>query len=292
MPQFRAPRGTRDLLPAERAAFARLEGDRPRAGRPVRLPARWTRRSSRRARSSSAASARPPTSWRRSSSAWRRRAARRATGGRCGRRRPPASCRAYLQHGMQALPQPVRDQPVRPDVPLRPATGGPLPRVLAVGRRGHRRPRSGGRRGADRARPALLRHEWRGRRGRPPQFDRRRPVPPGVSRATARLLRGACQRPRPSRGGTTEGQPAAAPRFEGSRPGGAHRRRAAPGRPPVRAVRRPSRGRAGAPRGARHRAPPGADARARARLLHPHRLRVLPPGRHGPAAGPGRRRPL
>ncbi|HTS14113.1 MAG TPA: ATP phosphoribosyltransferase regulatory subunit, partial [Candidatus Sulfotelmatobacter sp.] len=26
MPQFRAPRGTRDLLPAERAAFARLEG--------------------------------------------------------------------------------------------------------------------------------------------------------------------------------------------------------------------------------------------------------------------------
>ena len=44
--------------------------------------------------------------------------------------------RAYVQHGMQTLPQPVKLTLVGPDVPLRPAAGRPIPPVLAVRRRG------------------------------------------------------------------------------------------------------------------------------------------------------------
>ena len=56
--------------------------------------------------------------------------------------RPEATAgivRAYVQHGMQTWPQPVRLQTDGADVPLRPAPGWPLPAVLAVRRRGHRR---------------------------------------------------------------------------------------------------------------------------------------------------------
>ena len=39
MPTFRAPRGTRDLLPEERAVFDRLDADRDGPHQPLRLPA-------------------------------------------------------------------------------------------------------------------------------------------------------------------------------------------------------------------------------------------------------------
>ena len=68
MPTFRAPRGTRDLLPAERATFARLERIAARPRRRATATARSRRRCSSRPRSSSAASARSPTSSRRSCS--------------------------------------------------------------------------------------------------------------------------------------------------------------------------------------------------------------------------------
>ena len=77
-----------------------------------------------------------------------------------------------------------------------------------------------------------------------------------------------------------------------TRHGGAQRQRAAHHRPPVRRVRRALRRRAGPSRRGRDRVPDRAHARARPRLLHADRVRVLPPRRRRPAVGPGRRRPL
>ena len=56
--------------------------------------------------------------------------------------------RAYVQHGMQTLAAAGEAHADRADVPLRPAAGRPLPPVLAVRRRGDRRPGAGGRRRA------------------------------------------------------------------------------------------------------------------------------------------------
>ena len=106
MPTFRAPRGTRDLLPPERVGLARLERIAAdlaaRYGyRPIETPL------FEQAASSSAASARSPTSSRRSCSC-----SRRATedGERWALRPEPTAgiVRAYVQHGMQTWPQPVK----------------------------------------------------------------------------------------------------------------------------------------------------------------------------------------
>ena len=66
-------------------------------------------------------------------------------------------CRAYVEHGMHRDPQPVKMFTIAPDVPLRRARQGPLPRALAGLGRGdrHRRP-------VDRRRaPPALRHAAR-----------------------------------------------------------------------------------------------------------------------------------
>ena len=107
MPSFKAPRGTRDLLPAERATWTRLErtGRRPR--RALRLPRDRDPALRAEPRSSSAASATSPISSRRSSSASRRA----PTEAESWALRPEPTAgivRAYVQHGMQTLPQPVK----------------------------------------------------------------------------------------------------------------------------------------------------------------------------------------
>ena len=130
---------------------------RPAAGRDARLDApgaaapptspratataRSRRRCSSRPTSSSAASARSPTSSRRSCSG-SRRGPRRPS--RWALRPEPTAgiVRAYVQHGMQTWPQPVKLTHDRADVPLRPAAGRPLPPVLAVRHRGDRRSRA------------------------------------------------------------------------------------------------------------------------------------------------------
>ena len=92
--------------------------------------------------------------------------------------------RAYVQHGMQTWPQPVKLADDRADVPLRPTAGGPLPAVLAVRHRGDRRSWPRHRRRDHRARDALLRRCRPDRRRGAPQLDRG----PGLP---ARLRRGA-----------------------------------------------------------------------------------------------------
>ncbi|MEJ7697708.1 MAG: histidine--tRNA ligase [Candidatus Limnocylindrales bacterium] len=112
MPTFRAPRGTRDLLPGETPAWTRLErlagdlrhataigGSRPRCSRGLR--------------SSSAASAKSPTSWRRSCSG----SHPAPTSPRPWALRPEPTAgivRAYVQHGMHTWPQPVKVYEIGP----------------------------------------------------------------------------------------------------------------------------------------------------------------------------------
>ena len=142
MPKFQAPRGTRDLLPAERAVFLRLEeiarGLAARYGyQPIETPLfeRFGRVRARR----------------------RRRHRRGREGalpgpGRPGRGRARALGAATRAHGRhRARLRPARHADVaaagqadadRADVPLRPPAGRPLPAVLAVRRGGHRRCRA------------------------------------------------------------------------------------------------------------------------------------------------------
>ena len=68
--------------------------------------------------------------------------------------------RAFVQHGMHKLPLPVKLWYVAPDVPLRGAPGGALPRALAGGRRGHRQRRPAARRRGHRAARRHLPHAW------------------------------------------------------------------------------------------------------------------------------------
>ena len=75
---------------------------------------------------------------------------RRALGAPAGTdRRDRPRLRPARDADLAAAGQAHRD---RPDVPLRPPAGRPLPPVLAVRRRGHRRPGPGGRRRDHRAR--------------------------------------------------------------------------------------------------------------------------------------------
>ena len=176
-----------------------------------------------------------------------------ATRGEEGERwalRPEATAgivRAYVQHGMQALPQPVRLSLVGPmfryDRPQAgryrefwqwdvEAIGDPGPAVDAeLIELGLRFYATSGLTGVD----VHLNSIGDGA-CRPAYLERLRAY-----------FEAHADGPRAGRGGAAEGQPAATPRFEGPRPGGPHRRRPAPGRPPVRGVRRPPRIGAGPP---------------------------------------------
>ena len=96
--------------------------------------------------------------------------------------------RAYVQHGMQTLAAAGEARDGRPDVPLRPPAGRPVPPVLAVRRRGDRRSGPGGRRRDRRARAALLPRGGPRRRRGAAQLDRRRRLPAGLRRGAGRLL--------------------------------------------------------------------------------------------------------
>ena len=114
----------------------------------------------------------------------------------------------------------------RADVPLRPAAGRPLPPVLAVRRRGDRRPGPGRRRRDHRARRALLpRGRPRRRRG-PPQLDRRPGLPAGLRRGADRRTSAATRDALPAlERDRLERNVAAPARLEGPGDGGAQRRR-------------------------------------------------------------------
>ena len=236
MPTFRAPRGTRDLLPAETPTWTRLE----------RLAADLAARYGYR---------RIETPLFEQTEVFERgigevtdvvekelfRLAPRTEEAESWALRPEPTAgivRAYVQHGMQTWPQPVKLDPDRADVPLRPAAGRPLPPVLAVRRRGDRRPGPGGRRRDHRARDALLpRRRARRRRG-PAQLDRRRGLPAGLRRRADRLLRAASRGAAGARARPPRAERPAPARFEGSGDGRASTPGAPDHGPAVRGVRR------------------------------------------------------
>ena len=250
------------------------------------------RRCSSRPRSSSAASARSPTSSRRSSSG-SRRGPRKPRPGRSGRSRPPGIVRAYVQHGMQTWPQPVKLTETGPMFRYDRPQAGRYRQfwqfdIEAIGDAG-----SGHRRRDHRARRALLpRRRARRRRG-PPQLDRRRGLPAGLRRRADGVLRGpprrrcrALERDRlernvlrllDSKDPAMAALNAAAPRITDRL---------------CDAVRRALRGRPRASRRARRAVPARAGARPRPRLLHADGVRVLRHRPRGPAAGDRWRRPL
>ena len=178
------------------------------------------------------------------------------------RSRPPGIVRAYIQHGMQTLPQPVKLTTDRADVPLRPAPGRALPPVLAVRRRGDRRPRA--RRSTPRSSSSAHRfYAEVGRRRASRSWSTRsatRPAGPAYIAELTAYYRGhvadaAGDRARPARA-----QRPAAARLQGPGDDGAQRGRAADHRPAVRGLRRALRGRQGPPRRARHAVPRRAAA--------------------------------
>ena len=190
MSSIQAPRGTFDVLPADAARRAVLERHAERilgaAGyRPHRDPD-----ASRRPSCSRAGWGRPPTSSR-----------RRCTrfddgGGRSLTLRPEGTapvCRAYLEHGMHKLPQPVKlwylSSFFRAEAPQR----GPLPPVLAGRRRGDRLRRPRDRRRAD---PAAGRAARDGGRQGAAAAD----LEPGHAGDPRRVPRGADRLPARARG--------------------------------------------------------------------------------------------
>ena len=223
MPTFRAPRGTRDLLPEERAVFDRLTriatGLTTRYGyRPIETPLFEQTAVFERGIGEVTDVVEKELF----------RIAPRTEEAESWALRPEPTAgivRAYVQHGMQTLPQPVKLDDDRADVPLRPPAGGPLPPVLAVRRRGDRGPGTGGRRRDHRARaPVLHRGRRRGRRG-PRQLDRRPGLPARpTSPSLADYYRGHAERPAADRARPPGAQRPAAARLEGPGDGGAQRR--------------------------------------------------------------------
>ena len=214
MPSFKAPRGTRDILPAERATWTRLE--RTAAD----LAARYGYREI-------------ETPLFEQTEVFERgvgevtdvvekelfRIAPRTEEAESWALRPEPTAgivRAYVQHGHADLAAAGEAHAHRADVPLRPPAGRPLPPVLAVRRRGDRRSRAGRRCGARRARPALLpRRRARRRRG-PAQLDRGRGVPARLHRRAHRLLPRP-RRPAPAaRARAARAEPAPPARLEGT----------------------------------------------------------------------------
>ena len=250
MPTFRAPRGTRDLLPDEaapvRAASRAVARDlAARYGyRPIETPlfeqaAVFERgigevtdvvekelfRIAPRTEESEAWALRPePTA---------------------------GIVRAYVQHGMQTWPQPVQADDDRADVPLRPAPGRPLPPVLAVRRRGDRRSRAGDRRRDHRARPALLRARSGSRASR---SSSTRSATRPAGRPTSRRSSPSTGATRPSsrrRSATVSSATRSGCSIRRTRRWPPQRRGAADRRPPVRGLRRALRRGPGPPRRAR-----------------------------------------
>ena len=122
------PRGTFDVLPEQQPVRERIAGGRPPEASRRPATGRSTRRSSRTPTCSRAASASPPTSSRRRCSPSRTRADAALT------LRPEATasiCRAYLEHGMHKLAQPVKLWMDGPLLPPRAPAGGSLPPVHA-----------------------------------------------------------------------------------------------------------------------------------------------------------------
>ena len=145
----------------------------------------------------------------------------------------------------------------------------------------HRRSGPGGRRRDHRAGRASTREAGLDRRRGPAQLDRRRP--PAGRPTSAELAATTAST-------STELPPLERSRLERNplrlldskdRDGGAQRSRAADHRPPVRRVREHFAARARPPRRARRGVPLEPGARPRPRLLHAHRVRVLPAGREG-----------
>ena len=154
MPTFRAPRGTRDLLPTETATWTRLE----------RLAADLAARYGYR---------RIETPLFELADVFERgvgevtdivekelfRLAPRTEESEAWALRPEPTAgivRAYVQHGMQTWPQPVKLTETGPMFRYDRPQAGPLPPVLAVGHRGDRRSRAGHRCRDHRARLAVL----------------------------------------------------------------------------------------------------------------------------------------
>ena len=177
------------------------------------------------------------------------------------RSRPPGIVRAYVQHGMQTWPQPVKLTQTGPMFRYDRPQAGPLPPVLAVRRRGDRRPGSGDRRRDHRARrPVLPRGGPDGRRGAA-QLDRRPACRPAYIEALTAYYRERADDLPPHRARAPRAQPAAPARLEGPGDGRAQRRGAADHR---RTCARPCAahfdGRPGAPRrrsACRYRLEPG-----------------------------------
>ena len=103
--KFKAPRGTFDVLPEQQPVRERIEDVSPPDARGAPATGGSRPRSSRTPSCSRGASASPPTSSRSRCSPSRTRAGARSP---CGRRGPRSVCRAYLEHGMQKLAQPVK----------------------------------------------------------------------------------------------------------------------------------------------------------------------------------------
>ena len=178
-----------------RAPPARARGARRRAARRARATSRSRRPSSRTPSCSRAGWGSPPTSSRRRCSPSR---TRRAARSRCAPRPPPAICRAYVEHGMHKLPQPVKLWYWRPVLPPRGAAGRPLPPVHADRRRGARLRRPVARRRADpaaRRAPRARRHGPAAAAAVEPRHpgDARR-VPRGAEGLTSARARPSCPR--------------------------------------------------------------------------------------------------
>ena len=210
--------------------------------------------------------------------------------GRSGRSRPRDRA-AYVQHGMQTLPQPVKVDD-RADVPLRPPAGR-----VATASSGS----STSRRSATAVRPSTPRSSSSGRGSTPRRPDRGR-GPAQLRSAT----RPAARRTWPSSPTTTAGHADDLPPTERDR---LERNVLACSTRRTRRWRSSMPARRGSPTACARRArsisrasgrtsmrwacrTAWTGARSRARLLHPHGVRVLRLGPRGPAAGAGWRWPL
>ncbi len=138
MSRPQAPRGTRDLLPAERAAFLRLEGiARGLTDRYGYLPIETPLFEQAEVFERGVGAVTDVVE----KELFRVSAGRGDTERERWALRPEPTAgmvRAYVQHGMQTLAPAGEADPHRAHVPLRPAAGRPLPTVLAVRRGGLR----------------------------------------------------------------------------------------------------------------------------------------------------------
>ena len=184
--KYQAPRGTFDVLPARRprpgADRARRRGDlrprRLRADRDAGLRGHRAVRARRR-----------PLDRHRPQGDVHLRGQGRAQPHPAPEGTAPI-CRAYLEHGMHKLAQPVKLSYARPVLPPRAPAGRPLPPVPPDRRRGDRHRLAAGRRRGDRAarRPARRARRARGRAAaRQPRLARGAPrLPGGAEGAPAR----------------------------------------------------------------------------------------------------------